>query len=117
MHIMVEVGSTPIDIVLVDAEPEISATQKMRMEQQALKPGGLIAGAYYSGYLGNTSAIGRWNGQQYRFVVRVQEKGATKLKGARHVLESGIGDAFAPFEQCQVEKDDQISDFELNTIR
>ena len=114
---MAEVGSTPIDIMLDEAEPQISATQKVRLEQQALNPGGLIAGAYYRGYLGNTGTIGRWNGQHYRFVVRIQEKGASKLKGARHVLESGIGDAFAPFEQVQVEKENQISDFELATTR
>ena len=114
---MVNLGSTPIDIVLDDAVPDISATQQVRLEQQSLKPGGLIAGAYYRGYLGNTSTIGRWNGQHYRFVVWVQDKGAVKMKGARHVLESGIGDAFAPFEQVQVEKENQISDFDLATTR
>ena len=76
---MVNLGSTPIDIVLDDAVPDFSATQQERLEQQALKPGGLIAGAYYRGYLGNTSTIGRWNGQHYRFVVWVQDKGAVKL--------------------------------------
>ncbi len=114
---MVTLGTTPIDILLDDAAPEMSATQKIRMEQQALKPGGLVAGAYYRGYLGGTGAIGRWNGQQLRFVVWVQEQGVKKLKGARHVLESGIGDAFAPFEQVQVEKESQISDFDLATTR
>lgn len=114
---MVEIGSTPIDIVLDDAEPQVSATQKVRLEQQALKPVGLVAGAYYRGYLGNTGTIGRWSGQHYRFVVWVQDKGAAKLKAARHVLESGIGDAFAPFESVQVEKEQQISDFDLATTR
>ncbi len=114
---MFNLGSTPIDIVLDDAVLDISATQQVRLEQQSLKPGGLIAGAYYRGYLGATSAIGRWNGQHYRFVVWVQDKGTAKLKGARHVLESGIGDAFAPFEQVQVEKEKQINDFDLATTR
>ena len=114
---MTNPGATPLDIVLDDAVPDMSATQKIRMEQQSLKPAGLIAGAYYRGYLGPTSTIGRWNGQQLRFVVWVQEKGAKKLKGARHVLESGIGDAFAPFELAHVEKEQQISDFDLNTTR
>ena len=114
---MVNLGSTPIDIVLDDAVPDISATQQVRLEQQSLKPGGLIAGAYYKGYLGATSTIGRWDGQKFRFVVWVQEKSAAKLKGARHVLETGIGEAFAPFEQVQVEKDKQISDFDLATTR
>lgn len=114
---MVSVGSTPIDIVLDDSVPEISATQRLRMEQQALKPAALIAGAYYRGYLGATSAIGRWNGQQLRFVVWVGDKDKPKLKGARHVLESGIGDAFAPFELAHVEKEQQISDFDLATTR
>ncbi|HEX7812987.1 MAG TPA: hypothetical protein VF460_13855 [Burkholderiales bacterium] len=116
---MVTMGSTPIDIILEDAAPapDLSATQKNRMEQQSLKPGGLMAGAYYRGYLGATSTIGRWSGQHYRFVVWVQEGGKSKLKGARHVLESGIGDAFAPFEQVQVEKEKQISDFDLATTR
>ena len=114
---MVEIGSTPIDIVLDDAVPDLSATQKVRMEQQSLKPAALIAGAYYRGYLGATSTIGRWNGQQLRFVVWVQDKGAAKLKGARHVLESGIGDAFAPFELAHVENEQQISDFDLATTR
>ncbi|HEX4985289.1 MAG TPA: hypothetical protein VFV71_04365 [Burkholderiales bacterium] len=114
---MVTLGSTPIDIVLDDAVPDISATQKIRLEQESLKPAGLVAGAYYRGYLGSVQTVGRWNGQQYRFVVWVQERGASKLKGARHVLESGIGDAFAPFEQVQVEKEKQISDFDLNTTR
>jgi hypothetical protein len=111
---MANLGLTPVDL---DAEAQISATQKVRLEQQSLKPGGLIAGAYYRGYLGNTLTVGRWNGQHYRFVVWVQEKSAAKLKGARHVLESGIGDAFAPFEQVQAEKEQQISDFDLATTR
>lgn len=111
---MADLGLTPIDAA---TEAQISATQKVRLEQQALKPGGLIAGAYYRGYLGNTLTVGRWSGQHYRFVVWTQEKSAAKLKGARHVLESGIGDAFAPFEQVEVEKEQQISDFDLNTIR
>ncbi len=114
---MADLGITQLDIVLDDAVPDISATQQVRLEQQSLKPVGLIAGAYYRGYLGNTSTIGRWNGQHYRFVVWVQEKSAAKLKGARHVLESGIGDAFAPFEQVQVEKEKQINDFDLATTR
>lgn len=114
---MVAIGSTPIDIVLDDAEPQVSATQKVRLEQQALKPGGLIAGGYYRGYLGNIGTIGRWCGQHYRFVVWVQHNGVAKLKAARHVLESGIGDAFAPFEPVQVEKENQISDFDLATTR
>ena len=116
---MVTLGSTPIDIVLVDAAatPDLSATQKIRMEQQSLKPGGLVAGAYYKGYLGATEAIARWNGQQLRFVVWVGDKDKPKLKGARHVLESGIGDAFAPLEQVQIEKEQQISDFDLATTR
>lgn len=110
-------GITQLDIVLDGAIPDLSATQKVRMEQQSLKPGGLIAGAYYKGYLGPTEAIARWNGQQLRFVVWVGDKDKPRLKGARHVLESGIGDAFAPFELVQVEKERQISDFDLNTIR
>ena len=114
---MVAIGSTPIDIVLDDAEPTVSAAQKAQLEQQALKPGGLIAGAYYRGYLGNAGTIGRWSGQHYRFVVWTQENGEAKLKAARHVLESGIGDAFAPFGQVQVEKEYQISDFDLETTR
>ena len=114
---MADPGTTQLDIVLDDSAPDMSATQKRRMEEQALNPGRLVAGGYYRGYLGNTSTIGRWNGQQYRFVVWAQEKGESKLKGARHVLESGIGDAFAPFEQAQVEKEKQISDFDLATIR
>lgn len=115
---MVTPGSTPLDIVLDNAAPpDLSATQKVRMEQESLRPADLIAGAYYRGYLGPASAIGRWNGQQYRFVVWVEEGGKRKLKGARHVLESGIGDAFAPFELAHVEKELQISEFELNTIR
>ena len=81
---MANLGLTPIDL---DAEAQISATQKVRLEQQSLKPGGLVAGAYYRGHLGNTSTIGRWNGQHYRFVVRVQDKSGAKLKSARHVLE------------------------------
>lgn len=109
--------STKLDIVLDDAIAAISATQKIRMEEQSLKPGGLVAGAYYKGYLGGTSTIGRWSGQTYRFVVWVQETGGAKLKGARHVLESGIGDAFAPLEQVKVEKEQQISDFDLATMR
>ena len=111
---MTNLGLAPIDS---NTEAQISATQKVRLEQQALKPGGLIAGAYYRGYLGNTLTVGRWSGQHYRFVVWVQEKSAAKLKGARHVLESGIGDAFAPFEMVEVEKEQQISEFDLNTIR
>ena len=114
---MANPGTTQLDIVLDEAVPDISATQRMRLEEQALNPGGLKAGAYYRGFLGGTSAIARWNGQQYRFVVWVQEKGEAKLKGARHVLESGIGDAFAPVEQVQVEKEMQISDFHLSTTR
>jgi hypothetical protein len=114
---MVAIGSTPIDIVLDDAEPPVSAAQKAQLEQQALKPGGLIAGAYYRGYLGNTGTIGRWSGQHYRFVVWTQVKGVAKLKAARHVLESGIGEAFAPFGQVEVEKENQISDFDLETTR
>lgn len=114
---MVELGSTPIDIVLDDAEPQMRATQKVQLEQAALKPAGLIAGAYYRGYLGNTATIGRWSGRHYRFVVWVQDKGAAKLKAARHVMESGIGDAFAPFGQVEVETGNQISDFDLETTR
>lgn len=114
---MMSLGTTQLDIVLDDAVPDISATQKVRLEQQSLKPGGLVAGAYYKGYLGATEAIGRWNGQQLRFVVWMEDNGAKKLKGARHVLESGIGDAFAPLELVQVEKEKQISEFDLNTIR
>ncbi len=114
---MTNPGTTQLDILLDDAVPDMSATQKIRMEQQSLKPGGLIAGAYYRGYLGPTSTIGRWSGQHFRFVVWVQEKGGKKLRGARHVLETGIGDAFAPFEQVQVEKENQISDFDLATTR
>jgi hypothetical protein len=114
---MTNPGTTPLDFLLDDAVPDMSATQKIRMEQQSLKPGGLIAGAYYRGYLGPTSTIGRWSGQHLRFVVWVEEKGGKKLKGARHVLETGIGDAFAPFEQVQVEKEMQISEFDLNTTR
>ncbi len=114
---MVEIGSTPIDIVLDDSSPQMNAMQKLRIEHQALNPGGLFAGAYYRGYLGNISTIGRWSGQHYRFVVWTQEKGAAKLKAARHVLESGIGDAFAPFELVHVEKENQISDFDLATTR
>ncbi len=108
-----------LDIVLDDAKPDISATQQIKLEQQSLKPAGLVAGAYYRGYLGNTdtSTIGRWNGQQFRFVVWVQEKGVAKLKAARHVLETGVGDAFAPFEQVQVEKEQQISEYLLATTR
>ncbi len=79
--------------------------------------GGLIAGAYYRGYLGPTSTIGRWSAQHLRFVVWVEEKGGKKLKSARHILETGFGDAFAPFEQVQVEKENQISEFDLNTTR
>ena len=115
--ITVNPGATQLDIVLDDVVPDISATQQVRLEQQSMNPGKLVAGAYYRGYLGNTDTIGRWNGQQYRFVVWVQEKGEAKLKGARHILESGIGDAFAPFEVVQVEKEKQISDFHLNTTR
>lgn len=114
---MVEPGTTPIDIVLDAAVPDLGAMQLARLEQQALKPGGLVAGAYYKGYLGATSTIGRWSGQHYRFVVWVGEKSNASLKGARHVLESGIGDAFAPFEQVQVEKEREISEFHLHTIR
>ena len=114
---MVEMGSTPIDIVLDDTPPPMSAQQRAQLEQQALKPAGLIAGAYYRGFLGNTSTIGRWSGQHYRFVVWVQEKDGPKLKAARHVLESGVGDAFAPLELAHVEKDLQISDFALATTR
>ena len=57
-------GTTQLDILLDDVAPDLSATQKVRMEQQSLKPGGLIAGAYYKGYLGPTEAIARWNGPQ-----------------------------------------------------
>ena len=110
-------GTIQLDIVLDDGQPDISAIQKTWMEQLSLKPGGLIAGAYYKGHLGTTEAIARWNGQQLRFVVWVPASDKPKLKGARHVLESGIGDAFAPFELVQVEKEKQISDFDLNTIR
>ncbi|MEO8004947.1 MAG: hypothetical protein ABI771_08580 [Betaproteobacteria bacterium] len=111
---MANLGLTPIDS---DAEAQISATQKVRLEQQAIKPGDLTAGAYYRGYLGNTLTVGRWSGQHYRFVVWAQEKSAAILKGARHILEPGIGDAFAPFEQVQAEKEKQISDFDLATTR
>lgn len=114
---MMSLGTTQLDIVLDDVAPDISATQKVRLEQQSLKPGGLVAGAYYKGYLGANEAIGRWNGQQLRFVVWMEDSGAKKLKGARHVLESGIGDAFAPLELVQVEKEMQISEFDLNTTR
>ena len=115
---MVTPGSTPLDIVLDDAAPpDLSATQKVKMETQSLKPAALVAGAYYKGYLGPTGTIGRWNGQQYRFVVWVGEGEKAKLKGARHVLETGLGDSFAPFELVQVEKERQISDFDLNTTR
>ncbi len=114
---MVGPGAIQLDIVLDDSAPDMSATQKRRLEEQALNPGGLVAGGYYRGYLGNTSTIARWNGQQYRFVAWTQEKGESKLKGARHVLESGIGDAFAPFEQVQVEKEKEISDFHLANTR
>ena len=69
---MVEMGSTPIDIVLDDSGPRLNAKYKLRIEHQALDPGGLFAGAYYRGYLGNTATIGRWSGQHYRFVVWVQ---------------------------------------------
>jgi hypothetical protein len=114
---MADSGKIKLDIVLDDAAPDLSATQRMQQEEQALKPGGLVAGGYYRGYLGNTTTIGRWNGQQYRFVVWTQEKGGSKLKGARHILETGIGDAFAPFEQVQVEKEKQISEFDLANTR
>jgi hypothetical protein len=110
-------GTTQLDILLDDVAPDLSATQKVRMEQQSLKPGGLIAGAYYKGYLGPTEAIARWNGPQLRFVVWLPASDKRRLIGARHVLESGIGDAFAPFELVQVEKEKQISDFDLNTVR
>jgi hypothetical protein len=110
-------GPTQLDIVVDGVVPDLSATQKVRLEQGALKPGGLIAGAYYKGYLGATEAIGRWNGQQLRFVVWVQDKGGARLKGARHVLETGIGDAFAPLQLVQVAKEQQISDFDLATTR
>lgn len=112
-----EAGMTKLDIVLDDAKPDISATQQVRLADQSLKPNALVAGAYYRGYLGMSEAIGRWNGQQYRFVVWANVGGATKLKGARHVLETGIGDAFSPVAQVQVAKEQQISDYDLNTVR
>lgn len=114
---MVIPGTTPIDILLDDASPEMSATPKMLMEQQALKPAALMAGAYYQGYLGAVSTIGRWSAQRLRFVVWGQENGQPKLKGARHVLDSGVGDAFAPFALVQVGKEQMISDFDLDTTR
>ncbi|HVY06505.1 MAG TPA: hypothetical protein VHB46_11065 [Burkholderiales bacterium] len=110
-------AGTKLDIVLDDVDSVISATQQVRLAEQSLKPGALVAGAYYRGHLGNTETVGRWNGQQYRFVVWVQEKGSAKLKGARHVLESGIGDAFAPFAIVQVAKEQQISDYDLAMVR
>ena len=110
-------ATTPLEILLDGDVPVLTATQLLRMKQESLKPGALVAGAYYKGYLGPNSAIGRWNGQQLRFVVRLQERGASKLKGASHVLESDAGNVFAPYEQVQVEKDQQISDFDLNTVR
>ncbi len=78
---MADLEAMQIDILLDDTAPDMSATQKRRMEDQALNPGGLVPGGYYRGYLGNTGTIGRWNGQQYRFVVWTQEKGESKLKG------------------------------------
>ncbi len=110
-------STTRVDILLESAAPAMTAAQLIEMSNQALKPGGLVAGAYYKGYLGDLTAIGRWNGLQLRFVVWVPEGDKFKLKGARHILESGIGDAFAPFEKVEVEKERQISDFDLNTVR
>ncbi|HWA13561.1 MAG TPA: hypothetical protein VHA15_10750 [Burkholderiales bacterium] len=110
---MANFGMTTVDILLDD----VDVVRKIQLEQQALKPGGLVPGAYYRGYLGNAMTVGRWNREQLRFVVWVPAEGRQWLKGARHVLESGIGDAFAPLEPVQVEKEQEISDFDLNTIR
>lgn len=94
-----------------------TSAQKALAEQKTLPPSGLVAGAYYRGYFADAPTIGRWNGQNYRFVVWQHDKGQPALRAARHVAESGRGEPFAPLEKVEVNQEYHISDFALATTR
>ena len=96
-------------------KPKVSAAHRALLDRKVLPLASLVHGAYYSGLLGDTTTVGRWNAQKHRFVVWEHEVGQLRLKAAPHVADIGTGPRFAPLSAQKVEGAYHITDFALET--
>jgi hypothetical protein len=99
------------------AKPNLTAAQKALLDRKVLPLATLVHGDYYAGFLGDTSTIGRWNGQRRRFVAWEHAMGEAKLKAAPHIADAGTGARFAPLAPTKAEDAHHVSDFALETTR
>ena len=94
-----------------------TAAHKALRERKALAVDTLVHGAYYNGFLGDTTMVGRWHAHNRCFVFWEHEMGEPRLKAAPHVAEAATGSPFAPLSEQKREGEYHISDFAFETTR
>ena len=105
------------DRQVAQARPQLTAAQKALLEHKVLPLNSLLHGAYYKGYLDDTTTIGRWHAEKRRFVFWEPHMEQPHAKATPHVADLGMGPRFAPLSRQESEGGAHVSDFALETTR
>lgn len=107
------VGNRPV----ADVKPQLTAAHQALLERKVLPLSSLQHGAYYCGFLDNTTTIGRWHAEKRRFIFWENGMQQPGSKATPHVADQGAGPRFAPLSRQEPDGKSEVSDFTFVTTR
>ena len=114
---MVDLRTLPNGQLVPGGKQKLTAAQQALQERKVLPLNSLGHGAYYSGLLDDTAAIGRWHAERRRFLFWEQHLVQPNMKAVPHVADLGTGERFAPLARQEAEGGSHVSDFAFETTR